>query len=196
LGCHGWQYRRGFVEAVGISAGAFLTNATPLFATAPLRELKLYDICGRMSALANCSHLACVETIDLERNDLGDAEMKYLAGASLTQLTTLLLWSNRVGDKGLAALVAAAFPRLRRLDLSYNLIGDVGATALASSPVLGQLALLDLTANQITSRGARALADSPHATTLGRLDLTKNPIDESGQTALRRRFSDRIQVWS
>ena len=197
LGCHCWEYRRGFVEGVGMPAAAFLTQAAVLFRTGPVREVKLYGGEAVVAELASCAHLSRLLTLDLEKNDLGDADLEALASSPhIVGLTTLLLWSNRVGDEGLDALSRAELARLVRLDLSHNTIGDKGVAALAASPLLGRLRLLDLTGNRVGDAGALALASSPHAAGLGWLDLTKNPIDAAGQQALRERFAGRVQVWN
>src|SRR5262249_49909568 len=43
LGCRCWEYRRGFVEGVGMPAASFLAQAALLVRSTPLRELKLTD---------------------------------------------------------------------------------------------------------------------------------------------------------
>jgi uncharacterized protein (TIGR02996 family) len=196
LGCTCWEYRRGFVEGVGLSASSLLSQASFLFRSAPIRELKLYDSAGRWQELASCPYLARVQTLDLEKNDLGDADIESLAqSAHLGELSTLLVWLNQVADGGLRALTQARLPRLVRLDLSSNLIADPGAALLAQSPLLGQLTMLDLTANQVTDFGALALVSSPHTARLGLLELAKNPISLAAQNTLRERFAGRVHVW-
>jgi uncharacterized protein (TIGR02996 family) len=197
LGCRCWEYRRGFVEGVGIPAQDFIAQAANLFRAAPVRQVKLYDSASVICDLAACPALARVAILDLEANGLGDLETQILVGSShLVGLTTLLLWSNRIGDAGVQDVAALAFlPRLERLDLSGNIIGNAGVEALARSPLLAQLTLLDLQGNQIGDPGARALARSPHAGRLARLDLVKNPIGMDGQAALRGRFAGRVHVW-
>jgi uncharacterized protein (TIGR02996 family) len=193
LGCTCWEYRRGFVEGVGISAHILLSQAAALFRAAPIRELKLYNSSGWWRNLAGCVHLGRVQSLDLEKNDLDDADLEVLAGAThLGELGTLLLWSNRIGDAGLRQLLGAALPRLTRLDLSSNLISDAGARALAGSALLGRLRLLDLTGNQVTDTGASALIESPRAAALGWLELAKNPISMAMQCILRDRFAARV----
>src|SRR5947207_1339627 len=101
LGCVCWEYRRGFVEGVGLSASAFLSQAAVLFRSTPLHEVKLYDTAARMADLAGSAWLARVRVLDLEKNDLGDAEVALLAGSPhLAALERLHLWSNRLGDDG------------------------------------------------------------------------------------------------
>src|SRR6478672_12482388 len=46
LGCTCWEYRRGFVEGVGVAAQALLSQAAALFRAAPIDELKLYGSAG------------------------------------------------------------------------------------------------------------------------------------------------------
>ena len=159
FGCVCWEYRRGFVEGVGLPVTAFLANAAALLRAAPLRDLKLYDAAGRMAELAACPWLVSVRGLDLEQNDLGDADLSKLAvSPHLGRLESLLLWNNRAGDVGTAALARAELPALTRLDLSNNQIGDAGTVALAMSPLLGRLRVLDLTGNGIGDAGAAALA--------------------------------------
>jgi uncharacterized protein (TIGR02996 family) len=196
LGCLCWEYRRGFVEGVGVPASAFLSHGAALFRAAPIRDLKLYDAAGVIARLATSPALGRAEILDLEKNELGDGEAEALAASPyLHRLRALLLWSNRVGGEGAVALARADLPNLERLDLSHNAVGDEGAAALAGAELVGRLRLLDLTANQVTDAGALALAASPHAAGLGWLDLTKNPIGAAGQSALRERYPGRVQVW-
>lgn len=196
LGCTCWEYRRGFVEGVGIPAAAFLAHGATLFRLAPLREVKLYAAGGSLAELADSPLLDHLRALDLEHNDLVDADLHKLADSPfLGRLTTLLLWCNRIGDAGLTALAGATLPRLRRLDLSRNQIGDAGVRGLANAPLLGQLHLLDLTSNQIGDGGARALAAAPDTAALTWLDLSRNPISPAGQQALRERFGGRVQAW-
>jgi uncharacterized protein (TIGR02996 family) len=196
LGCTCWEYRRGFVEGVGLPASSLLSQAATLFRSAPIRELKLYHSSGLWHNLAGCAYLGRVQTLDVEKNDLGDADLEALAGSPhLGGLATLLLWFNRIGDAGLRALIHATLPRLSRLDLSSNLISDSGAGTLARAPMLGQLTMLDLTGNQVTDHGALALAASPSTARLGLLELAKNPISLATQNVLRERFAGRVHVW-
>jgi uncharacterized protein (TIGR02996 family) len=196
LGCTCWEFRRGFVEGVGMPASAFLAQATRLFRAGPVRELKLYQVGSLLPEVASSPFLARVRTLDLENNELGDADIAALAGsAHLGELETLLLWCNHLGDAGVRALVAGRLPRLRRLDLAGNSVADAGAATLAASSLLRGLAILDLTGNQITDAGAQALAASSHAIGISWLELAKNPITALGQSILRERFAGRVHVW-
>lgn len=186
FGCSCWQFRRGFVEGVGIAATSLLSQAAGLFRAAPIRDLKVYGSVGLWTELAGCVYLARVHSLDLENNGLGDPDLEALCRSpNLHSLTTLLLWSNRVGDSGVRALVKANLPRLNRVDLSGNQITDTGAMVLADSTFLGRLKLLDLSGNQINDSGAMALIGSPHVSPLAWLELAKNPITIPVQNALR-----------
>jgi uncharacterized protein (TIGR02996 family) len=194
LGCHCWEYRRGLVEGVGLSAESFLANGAQLYQLAPIDELKLYDASGLLVDLAATRELSRVRTLDLEKNDLGDADLAALsASAHVAGVQSLLLWSNRVGDAGLRS-VLAGFSGLTRLDLSNNLIGNPGAESLSFSPAFGRFKLLDFSGNQISDPGAIALASSAFAGSLGWIDLARNPIGTAGQAALRDKLAGKVHV--
>jgi uncharacterized protein (TIGR02996 family) len=196
LGCKCWEYRRGFVEGVGMPVSAFLSQAGTLFRLAPIREMKLHQAGAIIHDLADCPYLSRLGTLDLESNELGDGDLEVLTcSPHLGDLHTLLLWCNHLSDAAVRALAGSELPRLRRLDLSGNTVGDAGAEALAVSLLLKQLTLLDLTGNQIGDTGALALAASPHAAGLASLGLARNPITPEGLNVLRERFAGRVHVW-
>lgn len=194
IGCRCWEYRRGFVEGVGLPASALLSHAATLFRIAPVDELKLYESEGFLDEVADCPQLARLSTLDLERNGLGDADLAALAGSPhLAGLKAILLWSNQVGDAG-ARAVLVGLPGLVRVDLSNNVVGDDGAEALAFSPGLARLRLLDLSGNQVGDRGAAALANSGYAVSVGWVDLARNPIGAAGQAILREKLGNRVHL--
>jgi len=194
LGCRCWEYRRGFVEGVGMPASALIGQAAALFRAAPVDEIKLYEAGGLLPDIAACTHLSRVRVLDLEKNDLGDADLDALSNSPhLARLRGLLLWSNRVGDSGLRSLLGG-LPALERLDLSGNIIGDGGAESLSFSPALSRFRLVDLSSNQIGDQGALALAASAYAGSLGWIDLARNPIGTAGQAALRDKLAGRVHV--
>lgn len=185
LGCPCWQFRRGFVEGVGVPASAVLTHAATLFRS-PIVELKLYGSSGLWGGLAGRPELSRVRSLDLENNQLDDDDLAALsASPHLVEVTTLLLWSNHVGDDGVRALATASLPRLARLDLSGNGVTDAGALALADSTFLSRLRLADLSGNQITDPGALALIGSPHVSPQAMIELSKNPVSLPVQNVLR-----------
>ncbi|NBO92884.1 MAG: TIGR02996 domain-containing protein [Planctomycetia bacterium] len=196
LGCRCWEYRRGFLSGIGLTASTLISHASTLYRLAPtLREIKLYEASGLLSEIAACPFLTNIHILDLENNDLSDLDLVALAGPNrLTELRSLMLWSNRISDSGLRIFVAKPPPQLDTLDLSSNVIGDVGAAALADAPACGRLRRLNLRSNRIGSAGALSLARSPYATTLAHLYLTNNPLGFEGSAALRMAFGDRVHL--
>ncbi len=100
----------------------------------------------------------------------------FRALASLTSLTSLILWGTKIGDDGARAL--ASLTNLTSLILGSNGIGDDGACALAS---LTSLTSLHLGGNDIGANGVRALASLKSLTSL---NLEWNDIGDDGAPAL------------
>ena len=94
-----------------MAAASLLSQAATLFRAAPIRELKLYEASTGMLGTnwPSRRYLARVQTLDLEKNELGDADLEILAGsAHLGELTTLLLWYNHLGDAACAVADASS----------------------------------------------------------------------------------------
>jgi uncharacterized protein (TIGR02996 family) len=176
-GCHKWEYRRGFVEAVELSGDAFLKSAAMLFRTEPIQCL--------------CLTGSIPDVVGFTRIE------------QLTRPTELVLHGAGIGNAGAQTLVASPHLwNITSLDLSHNNIGDAGAQALASSPNLAALTLLSLASDPyyyypgnrslgddiIQDLGARVLASSPFLVRLKGLDLSDNEIGTPGREALRSRF--------
>jgi uncharacterized protein (TIGR02996 family) len=131
----------------------------------------------------------------------GDDLAAALAGCSeLAHLRSLDLYSNRIGPKGVRALAESPYlANLRVLDLSSNPVGDDGARALFRSPHLTNLLHLALHDCGITDASAQAILDSPLADPLVRLELhwweTGNDRMRLGEPMvlrLRERFGNRL----
>jgi len=175
-------YERGFIEEIRITAEDFLAHAPALFARAPLQRVHLSTAGGYVPQLADCPYLA--------------------------RLTALAFSWDRIGGKRLRSLLASPYlARLKCLRLETCGIGDDGAEALAAAPALAGLTQLDLSTqeaparpgnssrmNQIGDAGASLLVQSPHLGRLESLDLRGNPIGAAGQTALRKRWGQRVQL--
>jgi uncharacterized protein (TIGR02996 family) len=196
FGCRCWEYRRGFVEGVGLPAAALLRHATALFSETPLRELKLYDSSGHLAALAACPSLRVVRILDLENNQLDDRDLASLADSPhLPALRTLYLWSNRIGDEGLQALVQGQLA-LEQIDLSQNLLNNDGVITLADSRFFERLRRLVLTGNRVGDPGGLALAHSLGGRNLVSLDLSKNALSAEVMAALREKYAGRVHMTS
>jgi uncharacterized protein (TIGR02996 family) len=180
-------FRRGFPEAVTMSASDFARHAGELFDIAPIRQLKLYSPDDSDApVLAAFPHMRNLTMLDLGNNNIGSAGISDLATSPhLKNLTTLNLGYNPIGDASARALAESPhMAKLTTLDLSNNHIGDDGALALAASPHLAKLTTLNLNGNLIGDDGARALAASPHLAKLTTLDISWNGIGDDGARAL------------
>jgi uncharacterized protein (TIGR02996 family) len=166
-----WTFRRGFIESVVVEAGLFFEIADKLFRQAPVRQLRFRgvpafrDSLGR--ALAECSQLRRIHTLDLSESELGSNGLQALAVSEyLDGLTTLNVSSNDIGDGGARALAGSwLLPRLNYLDLSYNRIGPGGLRDLAVAlAVPGEgclLRSLDVRGNRLGSAGIWVIRGSP-----------------------------------
>ncbi|CAF1160783.1 unnamed protein product [Adineta steineri] len=125
-------------------------------------------------------------TLDLHRDNIGDAGAQYLA-VGLRQnktLTTLNLYNNSIGDVGAQHLadVIQDNTALTSIDLGCNKIGHVGAKHLADGLRRNTtLTILGLGKNQIKEVGAKYLADGlRHNLALSTLYLFESEIGEIG----------------
>jgi hypothetical protein len=142
-----------------IAGRAFIAHGAELARRGRLKTVQLVAVAPFLAELANCPHLAAVESLDLAR--------------------------NRMGPAGLAALLGSPYlTALVRLDLSFNDLGDTGALQLAKAD-LSALRSLRLHGNGIGPAGAKALVDSPQLATLAELDLADNPADPGILASLR-----------
>ena len=143
-----------------------------------------------MTILEDNPSFQTLDTLNLYRNQIGEAGVKALAGALEKNLNLLQLnlGYNQIGDAG--ALVLAETleknPNLQQLDLTGNRIGDKGVQALAEALKKNHyLQLLDLSWNQIGDTGANALAGALEKNlSLLQLDLGNNQIGDASTNAL------------
>ena len=196
LGCRCWEYRRGFVEGIGLPAEALLRHGPQLLRLAPIREIKLYEAAGQCAHLAQCDFLSAVRILDLENNQLENRDLAALADSPhLPALRTLYLWCNRIGDEGLCSLVSGQL-QLEQLDLSNNLLNNDGVIRLADSLFFDRLRRLVLSSNRIGDPGGSALAAAPYGRQLVSLDLSKNSLSAEVMAALREKYADRVHLTS
>jgi uncharacterized protein (TIGR02996 family) len=133
----GWEFRRGFVEKVVLTPGAFLDAGAELFRLAPVQHVHLY----------RCNHISAEEVDALAHCPL------------LARLRTLRLNSDRgIRDDSAGTLAdCPALANLTCLDLRHNWIRNEGARRLADSPHLHRLQHLRLGGNPIGREGKLAL---------------------------------------
>jgi uncharacterized protein (TIGR02996 family) len=158
---HWWTFRRGFVNEIAASAGAFVASAPRLFRMAPIQVVHLDGVRDCIDSLAASPYLARIRFLDLSDNMLGNRSIRILAQSPwLRNLRGLNLSSTLLSDSGLAALVASPYlTNLEELYLCDNRIGRSGIRALAESPLRDQLKLLSLRFNRIDAECAGLLDD-------------------------------------
>jgi uncharacterized protein (TIGR02996 family) len=171
------SFVRGFVQALDVSANAFLHNAEKWLALTPLTRLKIttcfeWDQAARArtwwaASLFASPHLARLEALDLE---------------SLRITASDLLPFSAQPD----------LSRLRELVLTWNAVGNDGAVLLANMPQLSNLEALDLRSNGITDTGARAVALGRYLNRLTALHISRNSIHKTTWALLEDRFGDAL----
>lgn len=122
----GWQFLRGFVEAVWLDAATFLARAPELYRRAPVLELYLSGVAPVAPRLFASPYLRRIRGLSLIRCDLGDADAEQLASSPcLPELEWLDLGLNHIGAAGVEALAASpGLPRLGYVGFLGNAIDD------------------------------------------------------------------------
>jgi uncharacterized protein (TIGR02996 family) len=193
---HSWTFRRGFVEAIELTAATFLSRAENFLRLAPIRSIKLTDAGSVMHRLSACPSLERIVDLDLSASYVWPSRLALLLSSPyLTCLESLTLDSNGMGHSGIRALMRApVIASLTRLSLRDNRLYNAGALRLASSSHLPGLRFLNLRSNGIGIAGVQAIAGCPHLTGLARLDFRDNYAGDEGTRALRDRFGDRVRL--
>jgi len=186
-----WEFRRGFVEGVTMSATHFVGTAGRLFRLAPIRAVRCPDASNEVSALAKSPHLARLRSLDIGymcvcgRCPIHMELRQLFASRHVANLTTLVVSGDRISAEGARQLAGSSrLARLTTLDLSSNRLRTEGLRALIDSPHLRHLKILRLGANDIAPGGARGLASWPRLSSLSELDLRSNRIGDAGARAL------------
>jgi uncharacterized protein (TIGR02996 family) len=171
-----FEYRRGFIEGVGLSAAAFLRHAETLWTVAPINEVRLVDAWEEIDKLAASPHLGRIRGLAMPCNYLRDEDISRLVESPyLTRLEQLDLSHNHFRTSGAEALAASPhLPSLRSLDLSVNDLGARGAEAIARSPFFVALQELSLEATSLGARGVETLAYQPGLPALTVVNLSNN----------------------
>jgi uncharacterized protein (TIGR02996 family) len=194
-----WDFERGFVATVTMSADDFARNAESIFAVEPLRCAHLT---GRsFAALVKCAAIGKLRELDLDRTWVKEDGARTLFGVKAKTFASLEVISLRkcgLGGKTTSVIAKvgdpAAFPHLRELYLGDSDLGNLGAQALASAKLLRNVRELHIDRNKIKTPGAMALAESPHLDNLEVLAVWGNPIEAEGLAALRKRFGKRLET--
>ena len=122
----GYQFFRGFVEAVWLDAATFLARAPELYERAPVLQLYLSGAGPVARELFASPYLRRIRGLSLLRCELGDSEAGLIASSPcLTELEWLDLGLNHIGAAGVTALAASSgLPRLGYVGLRGNAVDD------------------------------------------------------------------------
>ncbi|MBI3271701.1 MAG: hypothetical protein HYZ53_22105 [Planctomycetes bacterium] len=117
-----FQFRRGFVEEVRTSSGAFLASADRLFGAAPILDLVITSLDGAAAEFFACRWLAKLRSLSFFNAGLTDRDAEALATSPvLGRLAWLDLRSNRLTDRGIDAIGATeCLAGLRWCGLAHN----------------------------------------------------------------------------
>jgi uncharacterized protein (TIGR02996 family) len=116
------RFHSGFVEGVTIDARQFLAHAAELYRVAPVRHVVLTGARDVIDELAASPHLDRLASLGLDRNQLGDEDVRAIvASPHLGRLGQLDISFNDVGVAGLEALCASKnLPRLAHVNFEGN----------------------------------------------------------------------------
>ncbi len=120
----GFEFNRGFVELVKLSARDFLENAARLFEAAPIYHLELSSVTNAAAELFASNYLGRMRSLQMDNCGLNDGHLQLLAA------------SPQVAE-------------LRWLSVRDNEIGMAGITAMAESPSLKKLKYANFTGNPV-----------------------------------------------
>jgi uncharacterized protein (TIGR02996 family) len=185
-----WEvFERGFISTVKFdSPGAFFASARHVFASAPIREIRLHQFYWPdATRLATSRHVHGIRVLDLnDGNRIGNQGVEALMRSPhLAGLHTLKLGRNSLGSAGARAVADSGHVRgLRILKMERNDMYDDGLRFLAASRALAGLETLDLDRTRTGDDGVKALARSKYLGGLRTLYLSYNLISDAGLTAL------------
>lgn len=121
---NGYEFDRGFIELVTLSARDFLDHAPELFKAAPIRHLTLTNVAPVAEELFKSPYLVTIRSLQMDNCDLSDSHLLMLAA------------SNTIKS-------------LDWLSITYNQLGFDGANALAASPVTRDLSFVNFFGNRL-----------------------------------------------
>ncbi len=198
-----WEFRRGFVEGLSISArefiecGDFFHQAFPLLCSLNLRNVNASSV----EPLADCPALQGIAELrfsaDFGRGrgmvyDQATAIQRFLRSPYLANLRTLDLSDASFGNEELRGVLACGNLTLRTLDLSRNNILPTGIRlgldtfqSLATARCVEDLRRLVLRSNRLSINHVLILTYSDHLQNLDTLDLAGNRLgSQSNMIAL------------
>ena len=118
--------------------------------------------------------------LNLQRNNFGPSDAKYLTNFELKNLRILDLSDNSIKSQGVFYLSQVKFISLENLNLSFNNIGDEGLYYITNG-FFNRLNNLNINHNNISSYGMKFLVKSVFVDNLVFLSLHENPnIGDNG----------------
>ena len=119
--------------------------------------------------------------IDLQGNNLGPANIKYITEFDLSNLRILDLTNNSIKSEGAFYLSQGKFNSLESLHLGSNQIGDEDINHISKGIIFNRLNQLYLSNNNISSEGVKYLLKGKFINKLIILSLSQNPkIGDNG----------------
>lgn len=110
----GFEFNRGFVELVKLTARDFLDHAKQLFDIAPIYHLELTNVATDADELFASSHLERMRSLRMDNCGLNDSHLQLLAASPhVAKLRWLSIRENEIGMTGIEALVKS--PHLKQL---------------------------------------------------------------------------------
>lgn len=172
-----WEFRRGFVECVTLSARSFLDRGEAVFRLAPVRRLRLVGVARHLPAVLRSSLLPRVQDLLLTDQRLTWANVRQLARAPvLGRLCGLFLGGGGIGDEGAVELFSSPhLGNLREVNLAWSPVGDAGLLAIAAAdmPALGCLRLINAPVGPL---GLAALVSSSSLPNLSELSVGSRTV--------------------
>ena len=184
-----WEFRRGFIDGVTMSATGFALDPELLFRVAPtVRTARFPNASNQVGELAECEYFARLASVDLSRMCLCDYcpiqnDLRALFRSKHAQsLTKLNVAGDRMDAAGVKRLAAsAALARLTTLDVSDNPFSADGVLALGKAKHLKHLTTLNLSGTEVPvynpadpHAGAEAVAALNNLPALTHLGLSNN----------------------
>jgi uncharacterized protein (TIGR02996 family) len=172
-----WQFTRGFVDFVTLSARSFLAHGEAVFRLAPVRRLRVVGVPRHLPSVLRSPLLARVEDLLLTDQRFTWANVLQLTRSpALAQVRGLFLGSSGIGDEAAEALFSSSYlTNLRQLNLAWSPIGDDGLEAIADAdmPSLKWLGLINA---PVGVRGLRELVSSRSLPNLSELGVGSRTV--------------------
>lgn len=186
-----WSWSRGCIESITVRGQTLLEHGEALFASMPIRRVRIVADREDLPRLAGLPLLERIEGLELGQGTeyspyaspyLRDRPVQTLLGSRfLTRLVDLGVAHQGLEGPVIQTLIdTGLLDRLRRLDLSGNhAIGDRAIRLLAGAPA-GRLEALGLTGANPTPAGLRALLGTTRHPALRTLEVDLRPLFPRG----------------